>query len=196
LAAPIRKLLDAGIRVCGVDLLYQGEFLTGSAPLQQVRRIENKRDAAAYTFGYNPTVCAERVHDIVTLVKFLQQGEFASNEIDLLAHPGAGHWAAAARAQLGSAVTRLAVDTTGFRFALVGDIYHPDFLPGGAKYDDLPGMLAVAAPGQVFLAGEGDAVPPPVAAAYQASGHPDAVKLNTAQGNAACDAAIDWLLAN
>ena len=38
-------------------------------------------------------------------------------------------------------------------------IHDPDFLPGGAKYDDLPGMLAVAAPAPLFLAGEGDAIP-------------------------------------
>ena len=35
-------------------------------------------------------------------------------------------------------------------------IHDPDFLPGGAKYDDLPGMLAVAAPAPLFLAGEGE----------------------------------------
>jgi hypothetical protein len=196
LAPPIRKLLDAGIRVCGVDLLYQGEFLSENTPLQRVRRVENQRDAAAYTFGYNPSVCAERIHDIVTLVNFLKQGEFASQEIDLLAHPGAGHWAAAARAQLGSAVTRLAVDTAGFRFAQVSDIFDPDFLPGGAKYDDLPGMLAVAAPGRLFVAGETEGLPPVVSAAYQASGDADAVQTTAAQGQAVCDAAIEWLLKN
>ena len=39
-----------------------------------------------------------------------------------------------------------AIDTAGFRFADVTDIHSPDFLPGGAKYGDLPGMLSLSAP--------------------------------------------------
>ena len=34
----------------------------------------------------------------------------------------------------------------------IGDL---NFLPGGAKYGDLPGMLALGAPGELWLAGEG-----------------------------------------
>ena len=59
------------------------------------------------------------------------------------------------------------MDTAGFRFGQVSAIHDPDFLPGGAKYDDLPGMLAVAAPAPLFLAGEGDALPELVASAYR-----------------------------
>jgi hypothetical protein len=139
-------------------------------------------------------VFAERVHDIVTIATFLRDGELKATEIDLLALPGAGHWAAAARAQLGQMINRLAIDTTGFRFAHVRAIHDPDFLPGGAKYDDLSGMLAVAAPAPLFLSGEGDAVPPPIAAAYGAIGASEAVKICPPQTTAPLNAAIDWLL--
>lgn len=36
------------------------------------------------------------------------------------------------------------------------DLRSPDFLPGGAKYGDLPGMLAAGEPGTLWLAGEED----------------------------------------
>ncbi|MHB9076399.1 MAG: acetylxylan esterase [Pirellulaceae bacterium] len=192
--APVRRLLQAGIRVCSADLLYQGEFLPPGGTLQKTRSVPNPREAAAYTFGYNPSVFAERVHDIVTIATFLEHGELPAKEIDLLALPGAGHWAAAARAQLGPKIARLAIDTTGFRFAHVRAIHDPDFLPGGAKYDDLPGMLAVAAPAPLFLAGEGDVVPPPIAAAYGAVGAAEAVVICPPPTTAPLNAATDWLL--
>ena len=47
----------------GADLIYQGEFLADGQPLEKTRRVENTREAAAYTFGYNHTVFAQRVHD-------------------------------------------------------------------------------------------------------------------------------------
>jgi len=190
----VRQLLTAGVCVCGVDLLYQGEFLPAGEALKETRRVPNPREAAAYTFGYNPALFAERVHDIATVTAFLQQGEYKSTQIDLLAVPGAGHWAAAARALLGGSISRLAVDTAGFRFGQVSAIHDPDFLPGGAKYDDLPGMLAVAAPAPLFLAGEGDALPELIASAYRAAGAPDAVQIGPGRGAAPLKAAINWLL--
>jgi dienelactone hydrolase len=191
---PVRRLLSEGVRVCGADLLYQGEFLPPGEALKQTRRVPNPREAAAYTFGYNPALFAERVHDIVSLTMFLQHGQYKSAEIDLLAYPGAGHWAAAARALLASSIRRLAVDTAGFRFGQVSAIHDPDFLPGGAKYDDLPGMLAVAAPAPLFLTGEGDTLPELIASAYRAAGAPDAAQVGPARDPAPPNAAIDWLL--
>ncbi len=194
---PVRRLLDAGRCVCGVDLLYQGEFLPPGESFQQARRVPNEREAAAYTFGYNPTVCAERVHDIATITAFLQHGELKCTQLDLLALPHAGHWAIAARALLGTTIRRLAADTGGFRFGQVSEIYDPDFLPGGAKYDDLPGMMAVAAPAPLWVSGEGETLPEPVAAAYHAAGAPEALHIDTTADPAArTNAAIDWLLSD
>ena len=33
--------------------MEQGELLSGSRPLTETRRVENPREAAAYTMGYN-----------------------------------------------------------------------------------------------------------------------------------------------
>jgi pimeloyl-ACP methyl ester carboxylesterase len=147
----VAKLLEAGVAVIGGDLLYQGEFLPpgefGPTP-----RVGNQREAAGYTFGYNHTVFAARVHDVLSLIAFARQ-RTAAERVDLVGLDGGGAWAAAALAVAGQAVGRAAVDTQGFRFAAVDDLHSPDFLPGGAKYFDLPGMLALAQR-PLWLAGE------------------------------------------
>lgn len=48
------------------------------------------------------------------------------------------------------------IDTRGFRFGSIRDIRDVNFLPGGAKYGDLPGIIALGAPRKLLLAGEGD----------------------------------------
>jgi hypothetical protein len=191
---PIRRLLEAGAMVVGVDLLYQGEFLSDGKPITKTRRVNNTREAAAYTFGFNHTLFARRVHDVLTAIAFVRHRDPAPEEINLIGIDGSGHWASAARAQARNAVRKAAVVTAGFRFGHVLDIHSPDFLPGGAKYHDLPGMLAVAAPAPLWVAGEGGGVPTIVAAAYQASGKRDS--LNTFDGKLeeAPDAAVSWLL--
>ena len=91
-------------------------------------------------------------------------------------------------------MTKAAIDTRGFRFGQVKDIHSPDFLPGGARYHDLPGMLAVAAPGPLWLAGEGAKTPSLVAAAYQASGGMKNVVSFRGEQEQLHEAAIKWLL--
>jgi dienelactone hydrolase len=152
----LEQLLDSGATVVGVDLLYQGEFLEDGKPFTATPRVKNPREAAAYTFGYNHCVFVHRVHDVMSVVKFIKTHERPSKELTVVGLDGAGHWAAAARAECGDAIDRAVIDTDGFRFGKVLDIHSPDFLPGGAKYGDLPGMLALGAPGKLWIAGEGD----------------------------------------
>ena len=151
----VKKLLARGSTVIGVDLLYQGEFLKDGKAPDKARKVENPREFAGYTHGFNHSLFARRAHDILSVVDFVHDHERKSDSIDLVGLKGAGHWVAAARAVAGDVVTRAAIDTGGFRFHKVNDIRDVDFQPGGAKYDDLPGMLAVAAPGKLWLAGEG-----------------------------------------
>ena len=165
----IQRLLDAGVTVVGADLLYQGEFLAAGESFERTRRVANTREAAAYTFGYNHTVFAKRVHDVLSVLAFVQSHEMEPKRIDLVGLAGAGHWAAAATAQARDLITTAAIDTQGFRFANVLDIHSPDFLPGGAKYGDLPGMLAIGAPENLWLAGEGGSLPGIVQAVYAAN---------------------------
>ncbi len=147
-----QKLLDDGATVVGADLLRQGEFLADERPLQRTRRVKNPREAAAYTFGYNHAVFARRTHDVLTIIQFLKTQN--TQKIVLAGLDGAGHWAAAARSVCGDAVQKYAIDTGGFRFGAVEDVHDPDFLPGGAKYLDLPGFLLLGDAQPLWLAGE------------------------------------------
>jgi hypothetical protein len=186
-----QKLLDAGYEVLGVDLFGQGEFTKDGKPLARSRLVEGHIE---FTFGYNPSTFSQRVRDLLTLVAFERGGKMPAERVDMIGLAGAGHWVAAARAIAGSAIDRAAIDTAGFRFAKIAKFDNPDFLPGGAKYNDLLGMIALSAPNPLWLAGEGDALPPVISAAYRAAGQPEDV--NTYSGNAAAreSAAVEWLL--
>ena len=151
----VRRLLDAGIEVLGVDLYMQGEWLA-MGQTAQVRKIDNDRDYAGFTYGYNPTLFAQRVHDLLTVIAYAKT-QADVEALGLIGLKGSGHWAAVARALAGRSVDLGVFDTQGFRFGNVEDIYHVDFLPGGAKYGDLTGLLALSAPARLWLAGEGAA---------------------------------------
>lgn len=191
---PIKALLREGTTVIGVDLLQQGEFLPAGKPLEKTRRVKNPREAAAYTFGYNHSLFARRVHDILTVVSYVKNHGLSPDEV-VVAGLGkqAGPLVAAARAQARGAIDRAAIDTGGFRFIQVDDLHDAMFLPGGAKYDDLPGMLAVAAPNALWLAGEGKTAPKLVAAAYQSAGKAKQFAYDNGKDETA-DAAVKWIL--
>jgi hypothetical protein len=102
-----------------------------------------------------------------------------------------------ARALAGGAIDRAVADTRGFRFQSVADYRDPLFLPGGAKYLDLPGLVALGSSGELWLAGDSAAVAA-VAGGYPAA---PAVRLvlhddGAAGGDAARvpAAAVEWLM--
>jgi hypothetical protein len=190
----VKKLLAAGYSVVGVDLIHQGEFLADGKPLEQAPKVKNPREAAAYTFGYNHSVFAQRVQDVLSVIAFVKHHERAPKRISLVGLEGsAGAWAAAARAQAQGTVDRAALNTHGFRFIEVDSIFSLDFLPGGAKYGDLPGMLALAAPHATWIAGETGSDLALVKGAYQAAGKPDQLTVADASGDAVQDAVVTWL---
>ncbi len=151
----MEKLVNSGATVVGVDLLDEGEFLSDGKPVARRPGVKNPREAAAYTLGYNHALFVHRVHDVTSVVNFVKNGhERQTRQITLIGLDGAGPWAAAARAQCGQAIDQAVIDTGGFRFGKVLDLADPNFLPGGAKYGDLPALLALAAPGKTWVAGE------------------------------------------
>jgi hypothetical protein len=190
---PARRLLEAGVTVIGVDLLDQGEFLMEGRSADRQRWLEGEEAFAGWTYCYNLPLFARRVHDVLAVIRWAQREEGSLREVDLVGLSGAGHWAAAVTALAREAISRVAIHTNGFRFAELTDVYHVDFLPGAAKYHDLPGLLALAAPTRLWLAGEGQNAPAVVRAAYEASELPE--KLGIAdQASEAAGAAVDWLL--
>jgi len=139
----VQQLVDGGVTVMGVDLLHQGESSIDGQRLTRTPRVKNPREAAAYTFGYNPAVFVHRVHDVLTAVQYIRGHEKASSQVSLIALDATAPIAAAARAQSGKGLDRVALHLGGFRFGKVLDLRSPDFLPGGAKYADVDGLIAL-----------------------------------------------------
>jgi hypothetical protein len=178
--------------VLAADLLFQGEFVAGEQAPRQTRVVRNPRESAAYTHGYNSSLFAQRAHDLLTLARFARERP-GVRQVDLLGLGELGPVAAAARALAGGEIARAAVSTGGFRFASLLDYRDPRFLPGGAKYLDVPGLLALSAPHPLWVAGEpaGETI---AARAYAAAG--GAANLQHHRGSAEGElaAALDWLL--
>ena len=190
----VQQLLDQELCVVGIDLLHQGEFLKNGKPLEKTRRVKNPREAAAYSFGYNSTLLARRVHDVLSLVTFVQNHDYTPKSVSLVALDQTGPLAVAARAQARDAIDYLAVDTHQFRFAQVTDLHSPFFLPGGARYHDLPGMLAVASPESTWLAGENMQSVKVAVAAYQAIEAKQHLTLNKSPAKQRPEAAVRWII--
>lgn len=194
----VERLLDADVMVVGLDLFDQGEFLADGKAAIQPRRIpvRNNRDSAAYTFGYNPAIFAERVRDVLTAIAWFQVSAQSGNPVDVVGLNGTGKWAAAAKAIARDAVGKTIVDTAGFRFANLKSAYDPDFIPGGAKYLDLPGLLALSAPGKIWIydsASQGGC-PEIITATYKAAGGTNSLAWYDGAPENAEDAAVTWLL--
>ncbi|MFP6770718.1 MAG: acetylxylan esterase [Planctomycetaceae bacterium] len=191
----IRRLLDGGAAVLGGDLLYQGEFLEKGKSLTVTPKVGNNREFAAYTFGYNHSVFASRVHDILTLLTFVKgHEEDRAGAVALVGTGGAGPLVAAARVVAQDLVDKAVVATGGFRFINVKSYRDPMFLPGAVKYGDLPGLLSLTAPLPLWLAGEKGAVPERVQAAYTATKRPKYVVSKAGSEQKAVQAAVPWLL--
>jgi dienelactone hydrolase len=191
----VKKLVDAGAAVAAVDLFLQGEFLTEGEKVEQNRIVENGREFAGYTYGYNPSLFAQRVHDLLTAIVFCTNHQLKPEKVDVVGFsPQAGPIVAVARSQADDLVRRAAIDTHSFRFGKLTDYRDPNFLPGGAKYGDLPGILALSAPHATWVAGEGEGRELPQAA-FKAAGSEGKLTFDAAEAQGRADRAAAWLLA-
>lgn len=190
-SAEAKRLVEAGAAVIGVDLFGQGEFATDDKSAKNVP-VNNPREFAGYTYGYNHSLVARRSHDVLSAIAFVKLVGEAPKSVELIALDGTAPAAALALAQAGEAVDRAAIDTRGFRFLELTDYLDANFLPGGAKYGDLPGVLSLAAPVELWLAGETtDSADLTKQAYFAADGK---LTFQLGQPDAAAGAALDWIL--
>jgi dienelactone hydrolase len=198
------KAEDGSLRPAVEELLHSGALLVSADlfspdadPNAPTRKVANPREFAGYTFGYNHSLFVQRTHDVLSLLSFLKTGSVGGHpkpiSISLVAWGSAGPIAAAARAIAGPAIERAAIDTGGFRFSSLLDFRHPQFLPGGAKYLDVPGLLAAAGPGALWLAGEGGSGGI-VGETYQRLDAAKHLHAFTGKPEEAEEAAVRWLL--
>jgi dienelactone hydrolase len=187
----VAGILSQGTTVIAADLFTPPADVDG-----RQRVVKNPREFAGYSFGYNPTLFAERAHDVLSIVHFLRTAKIGDHpspkRVAVVGLGSRGRIVAAARAVAGDEIEATAIDTQGFRFGNVLDYRSPDFLPGAGKYLDLPGAIAAGSPRPLWLAGEAE-VPDVVSAAAKGAGAADSVtRFGGAPGDIA-EAAAKWV---
>jgi hypothetical protein len=113
------------------------------------RLVPNPRLAAAYTYGYNLPLFATRAQQLGLSIRWLLR-EYPDRQLIIrgrgseAALAAAGLYCAQATDLDEQALSRVQLELTpgSFSFAQVADIRDPDFLPGSARYFDVPGLLA------------------------------------------------------
>ena len=170
----IRALVQDGIAVITADLLGQGEELSDdNQPASQRYHASGSQDGwrsfSGYTYGYNHSLFASRVHDVLTLIKYANS---QNQSVQLRGSgPIAGPIAAAAASQARESLVSVSVDMHGFSFSSVDRHTHPMFVPGAVKYFDIDGVLSLIAPKELHVTGAG---PLPVTLrAYESMGKAD-----------------------
>jgi dienelactone hydrolase len=141
---PAAKLLvDAGYAIAAPDVLGVGEnaFTKGFS-------VDKK--FAGYTYGYNRSLLANRVHDALTLVAFCKS-TLSAKTVSLVGWGEFGPVAILAKALAGDAVSKMAADMHQFRFENIKETDDPLLLSGAVKYGGLPAFLALCAPGEVLV---------------------------------------------
>ena len=167
----VLAMIKQGYTVVTADLYGQGDSLSDGQS-QDSQRTKSHQSGEAwqnfsgYTYGYNHSLFALRVHDVLTLVKYAR-----SKTNDLRIHGSgamAGPIAAAACGLAADQVAAAVIDPSGFTFQSVSRHDHPMFVPGAVKYFDIDGLLSLIAPTKLTVLGKADLKV--TRSVYQASG--------------------------
>ena len=178
-----QAILDHKSAILAIDVFGAGELAATPA-------VNDKY--AGFTFGYNRSFVAERVHDILTAIAVAKKHPQVRT-IHLIGWESAGPWVVMARALAGDAVARTAADLNGFRFDAIKSNADPMMLPGAVKYGGLPAFAALCAPGELLLhnhrgTGTGRLTP----GAYRAVGAEG--KLARESGRLTGTKVVEWVL--
>jgi hypothetical protein len=150
--AAVQQLLDKKMGVFSADLFMTGDFSKPGQPTPPtVTQIHHKDiPFAGYQLGYNRSLLANRVHDLLSAIAFVKN-VLGAQEIDMMAFEKAGPWALLARALAGDAVAWSAIDLNGFDFDQVTATNDEMLLPGGLKYGGVYGFAALCNSGKTVL---------------------------------------------
>ena len=105
----------------------------------------NQPEASGYTFGYNATTFARRVHDMLTVVKGMREmsDDWEVSKVHLQGNEGGAAIALATRFLLRAQpfIGESNVSLGGMRFANVTRLDDPWFVPGVVKYGDIESLI-------------------------------------------------------
>lgn len=140
-----RALLDAGKAVACPTLYLQGATEQPKAGDNLRPKANDFREFSGYTFGYNPSLFARRVHDAMTMAAMMRgRTEYPLKKLQLRGTHGAVPVALAAGALL--SLTDVEAETDGFRFADLTDPWSVHFVPGAVKYGDVEALRRLCEP--------------------------------------------------
>jgi len=141
----IENLVDSGFTVIAADL-----FLTGESSHPDWKEgMPVDETYSGYTFGYNKTTIAQRVHDILTVVSKFK----AAEEVYVVGTGDAGLWTLLAGTLMEDAVDTMIVNLNGFSFANITETSDPNYLPGALRYGDVGGLGLLATPRRLEIGG-------------------------------------------
>jgi hypothetical protein len=186
------KLVQAAKRILDkkAGILALDAFLTGTTVSEKARPVNAK--FAGFTFGYNRTLLAERVHDILTVVAYAKEFD-RSKKVHLAGFGKAGPWVLLARGLCGDAVQRTAADMNRFRFDRVESTADEMMLPGALKYGGLGALASLCAPHELFVHQHGGTSSGRwLRGAYTAAGATDA--LHREADLVSAERVVEWLL--
>lgn len=154
-----RTLLDAGIAIACPTLYLPTAKEQPKAGDNIKAKPDDFRQFSGYTYGYNPTLLARRVHDAMTMATMMRHhpNKPAQNVV-VVGIDGAGPIAAAAGALLHDGLQSVALDAEGFQFGKITSPWDPNFVPGAVKYGDLNALIKLCAPARVSQADGAEAV--------------------------------------
>jgi hypothetical protein len=184
--------------------MLTGEYLDGrdqDGPLRMPVDEERHERYPGYTWCYNRTLLAERVHDILTTIAFARSLEGVQT-VNLVGTGDAGPWALMARGMIGvretvgDDVSRTAAQWS-WDFDMIRSFDDPNFLPGGLRYGGLEYFAALIAPAQLRLTGSPRetvpmTIPNVIAKAYRSLDEIDNVRTYSGSQH---ELMIDWLAA-
>jgi hypothetical protein len=176
LSTDVDEMLARGAALLAIDALLTGEHLEDPRATPAPLPVDRNRhgDDPGYTWGYNRTLLAHRVQDVLTAIAFARDLPGA-RRINLYGNDDAGGWAVLARALAGDAVARTAAEWR-WSFAAIESMDDPNFLPGALRYGGLPAFAGLIAPAPLWLVDTTE-VPGGIRARYAAAGAPDAVRV-------------------
>jgi hypothetical protein len=135
-----RKLTDAGYALVAIDPFMSATFKPQPKPATRTSNRSNPNPPyAAYNLGYNRSVLAERVHDILSAAAMAQMTPGAKS-VYLVATGEQGVAALLACAIAEGRIARTAVDLNHFDFDKVTNDKDPMLLPGALKYGGILGF--------------------------------------------------------
>lgn len=147
----IRKLTDRGSAVMAIDWFMSDGFRPLPKTVASATTKANPNPPyAAYTIGYDRSIIAQRVHDLLTAIAVAGSIN-GGGPVRLIGIKEAGPVALLARAIADDAVTRAVIDLNEFDFDQIKSDNDPMLLPGALKYGGIFGFVPLCHSGQTLL---------------------------------------------